>query len=94
VALVVIGAGLIMAGLFRTPIAATSYVLIHNATTPAHRTEAYTWLSTGQAVGTAAGAVFRLPDGSSKGSSGGIQLEGTAGLPGAGAGVLCRNVRR
>jgi MFS-type transporter involved in bile tolerance (Atg22 family) len=47
-----------VAGLFLTPVAATSYVLIQKATTPAHRTEAFAWLSTGQAAGNAAGAAL------------------------------------
>ena len=50
------GAALAAAGLFVTPIAATSYVLTEAATAATHRTEAFTWLSTGQALGTAAGA--------------------------------------
>src|SRR5258708_15975439 len=37
-----------VAGLFVTPMAATSYVLIEQATTPAHRTEAFTSPSTRQ----------------------------------------------
>jgi MFS family permease len=53
-----IGACLIVAGLLLTPVAATSYVLIQKATTPAHRTEAFAWLSTGQAAGNAAGAAL------------------------------------
>src|SRR5260370_38406170 len=47
-----------VAGLFVTPMAATSYVLIEQATTPAHRTEAFTWLSTGQGTGNAARAAL------------------------------------
>jgi hypothetical protein len=57
-ALIAIGAALTVAGLFVTPIAATSYGLTEKATTPAHRTEAFTWLSTGQAAGNAAGAAM------------------------------------
>jgi hypothetical protein len=53
-ALIAIGAALTAAGLFVTPLAATSYVLIEKATAPAHRTEAVAWLSTGQATGNAA----------------------------------------
>jgi hypothetical protein len=56
--LIAIGAALTAAGLFVTPIAATSYGLTEKATTPAHRTEAFTWLSTGQATGYAAGAAM------------------------------------
>jgi len=41
-ALIAIAAALTVAGLFVTPMAATSYVLIEQATTPAHRTEAFT----------------------------------------------------
>lgn len=57
-ALLATGAALVAAGVFVTPIAATSYVLIEKATAPAHRTEAFTWLSTGQAAGNAAGAAL------------------------------------
>lgn len=57
-ALIAIGAALAAAGLFVTPLAATSYVLIEEATVPAHRTEAFAWLSTGQATGNAAGAAL------------------------------------
>jgi hypothetical protein len=56
--LIAIGAAVAVAGLFLTPMAATSYVLIERATTPTHRTEAFAWLSTGQAAGTAAGAAL------------------------------------
>jgi Major Facilitator Superfamily len=54
--LIATAAALAVAGLFITPLAATSYLLTEQATTSGHRTEAFTWLSTGQAVGTAAGA--------------------------------------
>jgi hypothetical protein len=57
-ALVAAAAFLVTGGLFLTPIAATSYVLVEKATTSIHRTEAFSWLSTGQAVGTAAGAAI------------------------------------
>jgi MFS family permease len=57
-ALIAIGVALTAAGLFVTPIAATSYGLTEKATKPAHRTEAFTWLSTGQAAGNAAGAAL------------------------------------
>jgi MFS family permease len=57
-ALIAIGAALTAAGLFVTPLAATSYILIEKATAPAHRTEAFAWLSTGQATGNAAGAAL------------------------------------
>ena len=56
--LIGMGAALAAAGLFVTPIAATSYVLTEAATASAHRTEAFTWLSTGQAIGSAAGAAL------------------------------------
>lgn len=54
--LAAVGVSLAAAGLFITPIAAVSYVLMERAASPAHRTEAFTWLSTGLAVGTAAGS--------------------------------------
>jgi predicted MFS family arabinose efflux permease len=47
-----------VAGLFLTPIAAACYVLLQRATGPANRTEAFAWLSTGQAAGSAAGAAL------------------------------------
>jgi predicted MFS family arabinose efflux permease len=56
--LIAIGAALTTAGLFVTPMAAASYVLIEKATTPAHRTEAFAWLSAAQATGNAAGAAL------------------------------------
>lgn len=56
VSLLGVGAVLAVAGLLVTPIAAISYVLLEQATTSAHRTEAFTWLSTGLASGTAVGA--------------------------------------
>jgi MFS family permease len=55
-ALLATAAVLVAAGVFVTPIAATSYVLVQQATAPTQRTEAFTWLSTGQAAGNAAGA--------------------------------------
>jgi MFS family permease len=54
--LAAVGVSLASAGLFLTPLAAISYVLMEQAATPAHRTEAFAWLSTGLAVGTAAGS--------------------------------------
>lgn len=54
--LAAVGVSLAAAGLFITPIAAVSYVLMERAANPEHRTEAFTWLSTGLAVGTAAGS--------------------------------------
>ncbi|HVX46212.1 MAG TPA: MFS transporter [Mycobacteriales bacterium] len=48
------GLGLVAAGCFLTPIARLGYVLTAAAT--AARTEAFAWLSTGQAIGNAAGA--------------------------------------
>jgi MFS family permease len=58
--LTLIGVGLasIGAGLLLTPIAALSYVLIQQATPPDCRTEAYAWLSTGLAIGSAAGSAM------------------------------------
>jgi len=53
-----IGAALAVAGLFVTPIAATAYVLTGQAAVSAPVTEAFTWLSTGQAAGSAAGAAL------------------------------------
>jgi MFS family permease len=76
--LIGIGAGLAVAGLFVTPIAATSYVLTEEATAPAHRTEAFTWLSTGQAIGSAAGAALAGLLATSAGAAGAL-----ATLPGA-----------
>ncbi len=61
-----------------TPIAATSYVLTEEATAPAHRTEAFTWLSTGQAIGSAAGAALAGLLAASAGAAGAL-----ATLPGA-----------
>jgi predicted MFS family arabinose efflux permease len=57
-ALAATAASLAVAGLFLTPIAATSYVLTQQATAPGQRTEAFAWLSTGQAAGNAAGAAM------------------------------------
>jgi MFS family permease len=54
--LAAVGVSLVAAGLFITPVAAVSYVLMEHAANPAHRTEAFAWLSTGLAVGTAAGS--------------------------------------
>ena len=54
--LAAVGFSLAIAGLFVTPLAAISYVLMEQAATPARRTEAFAWLSTGLAVGTAAGS--------------------------------------
>lgn len=54
--LAALGASLAMAGLFVTPVAAVGYVLMERAVTPARRTEAFAWMSTGLAVGTAAGS--------------------------------------
>lgn len=54
--LAAVGVSLAAAGLFVTPVAAVSYVLMERAANPAHRTEAFAWLSTGLAVGTAAGS--------------------------------------
>jgi hypothetical protein len=52
--LIAIGAALAVDGLFIAPIAATSYLLAEQAIAPGHRAEAFTWLSTSQAVGNAA----------------------------------------
>jgi MFS family permease len=54
--LAALGVSLATAGLFVTPLAAISYVLMEQAATPAHRTEAFAWLSTGLAIGSAAGS--------------------------------------
>ena len=54
--LVSIGVALTVVGVFVTPLAAVSYVLVERATAPEHRTEAFAWLSTGQAAGGAIGA--------------------------------------
>lgn len=51
-----VGISLVAAGLFLTPIAALSYVLTQSAVPTRSRTEAFAWLSTGQAIGNAAGA--------------------------------------
>lgn len=59
--LLAIGGVLAVAGLFLTPIAATSYVLTEKATDASHRTEAFGWLSTGQAAGNAVGAALAGP---------------------------------
>ena len=53
-----IGVALAAAGLFLTPTAAATYLLTARATSSQHRTEAFTWLSTGQAIGTAAGSAL------------------------------------
>ncbi|WP_328334118.1 hypothetical protein OHA70_18330 [Kribbella sp. NBC_00382] len=53
-----IGLFLGVAGLFLTPIAAACYVLLQRSTDPTNRTEAFAWLSTGQAAGSAAGAAL------------------------------------
>ncbi|HEX6674822.1 MAG TPA: hypothetical protein VF486_07335 [Actinomycetes bacterium] len=47
---------LVTAGLWLTPVAATSYLLVERVATARHRTEAFTWLSTALAGGLAAGA--------------------------------------
>jgi MFS family permease len=57
-ALIAMGGALTAAGVFLTPMAVNSYILIEQATAPAHRTEAFAWLSTGQAAGNAAGAAL------------------------------------
>jgi MFS family permease len=49
---------LVIAGLFLTPIAAACYVLLQQTTDTTNRTEAFAWLSTGQAAGSAAGAAL------------------------------------
>jgi MFS family permease len=51
-----VGTSLAVAGLFLTPVAAVSYLLMQQAAAPVHHTEAFAWLSTGLAVGTAAGS--------------------------------------
>jgi predicted MFS family arabinose efflux permease len=47
-----------LAGLFLTPVATASYVVVGTATLPAHRTEAFTWLSTAIALGGSAGSAL------------------------------------
>jgi MFS family permease len=69
-----IAAALAVAGLFVTPIAAASYVLTQQAAPPATRTEAFTWLSTGQAVGSAAGAAVAGLLASTIGAAGALAL--------------------
>jgi MFS family permease len=49
---------LTVAGVFVTPVAVVCYRLVETATDRRNRTEAFAWLSTGQAVGTAAGSAF------------------------------------
>jgi MFS family permease len=69
-----IAAALAVAGLFVTPIAAASYVLTQQSAPPATRTEAFTWLSTGQAVGSAAGAAVAGLLASTIGAAGALAL--------------------
>jgi MFS family permease len=47
-----------VAGLFLTPVAAASYILVNDAAPPARRTEAFTWLTTALAVGGSAGSAL------------------------------------
>ncbi|WP_018350403.1 hypothetical protein [Longispora albida] len=47
-----------IAGLFLTPIAATSYLVIDTVAPPENRTEAFTWLSTALAAGLAGGSAL------------------------------------
>jgi hypothetical protein len=49
---------LALGGLLVTPVAVACYRLVESATDGAGRTEAFAWLSTGQAVGSAAGAAL------------------------------------
>ncbi|GHJ43258.1 hypothetical protein Cs7R123_06000 [Catellatospora sp. TT07R-123] len=56
--LVATAAAFSFAGLFLTPVAAASYVLVNDTTPSANRTEAFTWLSTALAVGGAAGSAL------------------------------------
>lgn len=53
---VVAGVVLSCAGLLLTPIAATSYLIVEKAAGASQRTEAFAWLSTALACGTAAGS--------------------------------------
>jgi hypothetical protein len=55
-----VGMGTILAatGLLLTPLAAASYLLVRAATPAERRTEAFAWLSTGQAAGTALGSAI------------------------------------
>jgi MFS family permease len=53
-----VGAASIAAGLLLTPIAAVSYLLIERETPMERRTEAFAWLSTGLAIGSAAGSAL------------------------------------
>jgi predicted MFS family arabinose efflux permease len=45
-----------VAGLFLTPVAAASYLVVGAKARPAHRIEAFAWLSTALAVGGSAGS--------------------------------------
>jgi hypothetical protein len=54
--LAALGISLAVAGLFVTPVAAVSYVLMERSAVPGRHTEAFAWLSTGLAIGTAAGS--------------------------------------
>lgn len=54
----VMAVALAIAGLFLTPLAAATYMLLQQATDASHRTEAFAWLSTGQAAGSAMGAAL------------------------------------
>ncbi|GAA3232970.1 MFS transporter [Dactylosporangium siamense] len=47
-----------VAGLFLTPVAAASYVIVDDTAPPGRRTEAFTWLSTALAVGGSAGSAL------------------------------------
>jgi MFS family permease len=57
-ALLAIGAALLLAGLFLTPVAAAAYTLVQRDVINSRRTEAFAWLSTGQASGTGLGALI------------------------------------
>jgi hypothetical protein len=54
--LVPVAAALVAAGLFLTPVAAASYLVVGAKARPAHRIEAFAWLSTALAVGGSAGS--------------------------------------
>lgn len=57
-ALVAVAVLLAVAGLFLTPIASSCYLTVQRTTDAGQRTEAFTWVSTAQATGTAAGSAL------------------------------------
>jgi MFS family permease len=56
--LVLVAIAFAVAGLFLTPVAAASYVIVNDAAPLDHRTEAFTWLSTALALGSSAGSAL------------------------------------